>query len=144
MKEIGHTIQGKYDNHRGDVHCTSLSLDRSELDYKSIEQKVNVILESRCYNNVYTDFTFENKRDMFVKLTIELFEEFIVLQIVLGRAKSLIENNFFLCNMVFKDDVFCLTDVTCSYAEIERIKEVMIKTFINLSNGLIELDFGKE
>ena len=46
--------------------------------------------------------------------------------------------------MVFKDDVFCLTDVTCSYTEIERIKETMIKTFINLSNGLIELDFGKE
>ena len=144
MKEIGHTIQGKYDNHRGDVHCTSLSLDRSELDYKSIEQKIDNIILSRCYNNVYTDFTFENKRDMFVKLTIELFEEFVVLQIVLGRAKSLIENNFFLCNMVFKDDVFCLTDVTCSYAEIERIKEVMIKTFISLSNGLIELDFGKE
>ena len=144
MKEIGHTIQGKYDNHRGDVHCTSLSLDRSELDYKSIEQKIDNIILSRCYNNVYTDFTFENKRDMFVKLTIELFEEFVVLQIVLGRAKSLIENNFFLCNMVFKDDVFCLTDVTCSYAEIERIKEVMIKTFISLSNGLIELDFDKE
>ena len=87
--------------------------------------------------------TFENKRDMFVKLTIELFEEFVVLQIVLGRAKSLIENNFFLCNMVFKD-VFCLTDVTCSYAEIDRIKESMIKTFISISNGLTELDFGKE
>ena len=144
MKEIGHTIQGKYDNHRGDVHCTSLSLDRSELEYKSIEQKIDNIILSRCYNNVYIDFTFENKRDMFVKLTIELFEEFVVLQIVLGRAKSLIENNFFLCNMVFKNDVFCLTDVTCSYAEIERIKEVMIKTFISLSNGLIELDFGKE
>ena len=144
MKEIGHTIQGKYDNHRGDVHCTSFSLDRSELDYKSIEQKIDNIILSRCYNNVYTDFTFENKRDMFVKLTIELFEEFVVLQIILGRAKSLMKNNFFLCNLVFKDDVFCLTDVTCSYVEIERIKETMIKTFINLSNGLIELDFGKE
>ena len=144
MKEIEHTIRGEYDNHRGDVHCTSLSLDRSELDYNSIEQKIDNIILSRCYNNVYIDFTFENKRDMFVKLTIELFEEFVVLQIVLGRAKSLIKNNFFLCNMVFKNDVFCLTDVTCSYAEIERIKEAMIKTFISLSNGLIELDFGKE
>ena len=144
MKELEHTIRGKHDNHHGDIHCTSFSLDRSELDYKSIEQKVNVILESRCYSNVYTDFTFENKRDMFVKLTIELFEEFVVLQIILGRAKSLMKNNFFLCNMVFRDNVFCLTDVTCSYVEIDRIKETMIKTFINLSNGLIELDFGKE
>ena len=143
MKELGQTIQGKYDNHRGDVHCTSFSLDRSELDYKSIEQKVSALIQSRCYNNIYTDFTFENKRDMFVKLTIELFEEFVVLQIILGRGKSLIENNFFLCNMVFKD-VFCLTDVTCSYVEIDRIKESMIKSFISISNGLTELDFGKE
>ena len=60
MKEIGHTIQGKYDNHRGDVHCTSLSLDRSELEYKSIEQKVNAILESRCYNNVYSVFQIDS------------------------------------------------------------------------------------
>ena len=77
------------------------------------------------------------------KTKIELFEELVVFQIILGRVGSVSRNEFFLCNTVFKD-IFYLTDVTCSYDEIDKVKESLIKSFINISNGLTELDFGKE
>ena len=141
MKETGYMIQFNRKNHHEEEHRTSFLLDQDQLEYKYIEQEINNILESKCYD--YIDFAFENKRNLFVRLTIELFEELVVFQVILGRVGSVSRNEFFLCDTVFKD-IFYLTDVTCSYDEIDKVKESLIKSFINISNGLTELDFDKE
>ena len=140
MKETGYMIQFR-NNHHEEERRTSFLLDQDQLEYKYIEQEINSILESKCYD--YTDFAFENKRNLFVRLTIELYEELVVFQVMLGRVGSVSRNEFFLCDTVFKD-IFYLTDVTCSYDEIDKVKESLIKSFISISNGLTELNFGKE
>ena len=141
MKETGYMIQVNCNNHHEEEHRTSFLLDQDQLEYKYIEREINSILESKCYD--YIDFAFENKRNLFIRLTIELFEELVVFQVMLGRTGSVSRNEFFLCDTVFKD-IFYLTDVTCSYDEIDKVKESLIKSFINISNGLTELNFGKE